>query len=63
MEIQKPTLTTMQFGVPGFCSTCLQVSFNTQPSAIGTRNENLESLVLFLIPGELCEPWEGALTD
>jgi hypothetical protein len=53
----------MQFGVPGFCSTCLQVSFNTQPSAVGTRNENLESLVLFLIPGELCEPREGVLTD
>jgi hypothetical protein len=63
MEVQKLTLTMMQFGFPGFCSTCLQVPFNTQPSAVGTRNENLESLVLFLIPGELCEPWEGVFTD
>lgn len=45
-----------QFGVPGICSSCLQVSFNTWPSALGTRNENLESVVLFLMPGELSEP-------
>ncbi|PMD34351.1 hypothetical protein L207DRAFT_570955 [Hyaloscypha variabilis F] len=41
------------FGVPGFCSSCLQVSFNRWPSALGTRNENLESLVLFLMPAHM----------
>lgn len=43
-------LTMKQSNFPGLCSSCLQVSFNTWPSALGTRNENLESLVLFLVP-------------
>jgi hypothetical protein len=52
----EPMLTMKQFGVPGLCSPCLQVSFNAWPSAVGTRNENIESLVLFLMPGEPSEP-------
>ncbi|PMD58485.1 uncharacterized protein K444DRAFT_614246 [Hyaloscypha bicolor E] len=48
------------FGVPGFCSSCLQVSFNTWPSALGSRNENLESLVLFLMPAHMEEVLSSA---
>ena len=45
-----------QSSFPGLCSSCLQVSFNTWPSALGTRNEGLESLVLFLAPCKYLSP-------
>ncbi|KAE9379604.1 hypothetical protein N431DRAFT_327249 [Stipitochalara longipes BDJ] len=48
------------FGIPGFCSSCLQISFNRWPSALGTRNENLESLVLFLMPAHMEEVLSSA---
>ena len=39
---------------PGICNLCLQeFSMYTWPSANQTRMENLESLVLFLLPGKI----------
>ncbi|KAF7870471.1 hypothetical protein EAF04_004215 [Stromatinia cepivora] len=42
--------------ISGFCDSCIQVSnFNIAPSTQGTRTENLESLVLYLLPSHMEE--------
>ncbi|KAG4033570.1 hypothetical protein MFRU_004g00770 [Monilinia fructicola] len=42
--------------ISGFCDSCIRVSnFNVAPSTQGTRTENLESLVLYLLPSHMEE--------
>ncbi|KAB8294912.1 hypothetical protein EYC80_006870 [Monilinia laxa] len=50
---QKPNVDHL---ISGFCDSCIRVSnFNVAPSTQGTRTENLESLVLYLLPSHMEE--------